>query len=65
LNDTKEMLTTAWVARKRMDSELEWETDEYESVRLEAEQTILETMQKSKKTIEEIYGSGKKAIWTL
>jgi hypothetical protein len=65
LNDTKEMLTTAWVARQRMNSELEWDADEYESARLEAEKTILENMQKSKKTIEDIYGSGKKSIWTL
>jgi hypothetical protein len=65
LNDTREMLSTAWVARQRMNSELEWDADDYESARFEAEKTILETMQKSKKTIEDIYGSGKKSIWTL
>jgi hypothetical protein len=65
LNDTKDMLSAAWVARQRMKSDELWSSEDYEDARLEAEQTILESMRKSKKTIEDIYGSGKKSIWTI
>lgn len=65
LDNTREMLTTAWVAReKSLHPEL-WEGTELETMRLEAEQTILESMQKSKKTVEEIYGSGKKVMFSV
>jgi len=65
LEDTKNLLSTAYVAHRRNESELEWTPEDYEDARLEAEQTILETMRKSKKTIEDIYTSGKKTIFTV
>lgn len=65
LKETKDMLSTAWVAREQMLHPELWEGNDFESLRLEAEKTILETMRKSKKTIEEIYGSGKKVIFTV
>jgi len=65
LNETREMLSTAWVARLSYQSEEIWDSDRMELEREKAQQTILETMQKSKKTIEDIYGSGKKSIWTI
>lgn len=65
LIETKDMLTTSWVARLAMENDKIFTPEELILAREEAEQTILETMRKSKKSIEDIYGSGKKVLWTV
>lgn len=63
LTETREMLSVAWVARLEYESSEVWDSSRVKLEREEAQAKILETMRKSKKTIEEIYGSGKKALW--
>lgn len=65
LKDTLNMLSTAWVARESMADDIYWTEDEYLAAKEEAEKSILEAMQKSEKTIEEIYTSGKKKLWEV
>lgn len=64
LEETKNMLTTHWVALRTVEEGRVFTPEELILEKESAEQSILEAMRKSKKSIEDIYSSGKKTMVT-
>jgi hypothetical protein len=65
LNVARAELEVAWLARKSYSSDTPLTGDEILAIRKDAEDAILEALHKSKKTIEDIYTSGKKKMFSL
>lgn len=61
--EVRNMLEVTWVANKSRRENTTFTTSQIEDIINEARPAILESMQKSKKTIEEIYSSGKKKLF--
>lgn len=63
LQDTRSMLEVAWIARKNMETGELLSGSALEEELSIARESILETLHKSKKTMEQVYASGKKQLF--
>lgn len=61
--EVRNMLEVTWIANKSRKEGVIYTADEIEDLLNDARPSILKSLQKSKKTIEEIYASGKKKLF--